>query len=94
MRGEGFKGVLAILLTAPIVYFVLKFIIVDIIIGTYKDSYKGTPKDKAKAILKASINGLICIAVLALMAYCSYSPSSEYDYESDHYDEYRNEPQW
>lgn len=94
MKGEGFLGIIAILICAPIAFGIIKAFVIDIVINTYKDSYKGTPKAKEKAIWRAIINGIIGIVFLALVALCSYSPDSGGYDERDHYDEYRNEPGW
>ena len=86
--------VLVIIVCVPILLWIIKAFVIDIIIGTYKESYQGTPEAKARAIIKAAANGIIMILLLILVGMCSYSPDREYDYERDHYDEYRSEPGW
>ena len=89
---ETILSIFGFIICAPILFWLIKTLIIDVIKDTYKDSYKETTKDKAKAILKSMGNGIIMIAILALVGMCCYNPDK--NDSNDHYDEYRNEPGW
>lgn len=90
---ETLLSILGIICCLPILIWLIKTLVVDLVINTYKDSYKGTPRDRAKAILKAIGNGLIMIIILAIVGMCCYNPDPEHN---ERYDEYqqRREPRW
>lgn len=90
---ETILTIVASVICIPILVWIIKTLVIDVVAETYRDSYKGTSRDRVKAILKSIGNGLIMIIILAIVGMCCYNPDPERGYRYDEYNE-RREPGW
>ena len=90
---ETILTIVAAVICIPILVWIIKTLVIDVVAGTYRDSNKGTSRDRVKAILKSIGNGLIMIIILAIVGMCCYNPDPERGYRYDEYNE-RREPGW
>lgn len=85
--------VLALIICIPLYIWIFKVLVIDLVREIYKGSRTNTPKEKAKAILKSIVSGLLMTAILGAAVMCG----SYYDLEpGSKYEEYneRREPGW
>jgi hypothetical protein len=93
-KGEGFIGLPFIMIAVffRALFEIFKFFFISPFINWAENIKEAKDEDKGKVVLRGV---LILLAVAALIAIGVYNNSgSSYDYERDHYDEYRNEPGW
>ena len=83
--------VLGLIICIPLYIWIFKVLVIDLVREIYKGSRTNTPKEKAKAILKSIVSGLLMTAILGAAVMCG----SHYDLDSK-YEEYneRREPGW
>lgn len=74
-------------------FAIFRFLFISPFENWFEKIKEAEGEDKEKVIFRGIFIIIVLAALIALGVY-NNSSSSMYDYERDHYDEYRNEPGW
>lgn len=75
-----------------VLFMIFRFFFISPFVNWFENIRDAEDKEKGRAILRGIAIILGIVALIAIGVYNNYG--SSYDYERDHYDEYRNEPGW
>lgn len=75
-----------------VLFMILRFFFISPFANWFENIRDAKDGEKGKVVLRGI---LIILGIVTLIAIGVYNnTSSAYDYERDHYNEYRNEPRW